>query len=179
LIKSDPGAAETHIQEAERLTKDLRQELTNLIQQLRPVALEGKGLAAALGEYAEDWSRQNGIIAEVHVQYQRALPLEIEQTVFRIVQEALANVARHSNSSSVDINLIYTKDIVSCSIHDDGEGFDPDKDRKGVGLRSMSERADAVGGRLTIESNQSEGTSISITIPINGSMDSDMEEIHE
>lgn len=179
LMKSDPGAAETHIQEAERLIKDLRQELTNLIQQLRPVALEGKGLAAALGEYAEDWSRQNGIIAEVHVQHQRALPLEIEQTVFRIVQEALANVARHSNASDVKIDLSYTKEVVSCSIHDDGEGFDPDKDRKGVGLRSMSERAEALGGKLKIESNQSEGTSISITIPINGSMDSDMEELHE
>ena len=106
------------------MTKDLRQELTNLIQQLRPAALEGKGLAAALGEYAEDWSRQNGIAAEVHVQRQRSLPLEIEQTVFRIVQEALANVARHSDASSVEINLIYTKDIISCSIHDDGDGFD-------------------------------------------------------
>ena len=60
-----------------------------------------------------------------------------------------------------------------------GMGSIPDKKRKGVGLRSMAERADALGGKLTIESNQSEGTSISITIPINGSLDSAMEEIHE
>jgi NarL family two-component system sensor histidine kinase LiaS len=179
LIKSDPGAAETHIQEAERLTKDLRQELTNLIQQLRPAALEGKGLAAALGDYVEDWSRQNGITAQVHVQRERSLPLEIEQTLFRIVQEALANVSRHSNASSVKIDLIYSQDIISCSIHDDGAGFDIDKERKGVGLRSMAERANALGGKMTIESNHSEGTSISITMPINGSLEADMEEVHE
>jgi NarL family two-component system sensor histidine kinase LiaS len=179
LIKSDPDAAELHIQEAEHLTKDLRRELTNLIQQLRPVALESKGLAAALGDYAQDWSRQNGIKAAVHVQHQRSLPLEIEQTLFRIVQEALANVARHSGAQSVEINLVYAKDIVTCSIHDDGGGFDPDENRKGVGLRSMAERAAALGGKLTIKSHPSEGTSVSVAIPSNGSAGSDMEVVHE
>jgi NarL family two-component system sensor histidine kinase LiaS len=179
LLEDDPKAAETHIREAERLTFALRQELSSLIQQLRPTALEGKGLAAALNEYAEDWSRQNRIAAEVHVQRQRALPLEIEQTVFRIAQEALANVARHSNASRVEIDLIYTKDVVTCSIHDNGDGFDPETSDKGFGLRSMGERADALGGNLAIESNQGKGTSISITIPINGSLELDAEEINE
>lgn len=179
LIKNDPQASEIHIKEAERLTFALRQELTNLIQQLRPAALEGKGLAAALSEYVEDWSRQNRIAAEVHIQGHRVLPLEIEQTVFRIVQGALANVARHSNASQVEIDLIYTKDVVTCSIHDNGDGFDPETSDKGFGLRSMGERADALDGNLAIESNQGKGTSISITIPINGSLEFYAEELNE
>ena len=101
LLKRNPEAAETHIQEAERLTYDLRQELTNLIQELRPAALEGKGLARAVREYAADWSQQNGIPLDVRVQGERALSLEIEQAVYRMVQEALSNIARHSQASSV------------------------------------------------------------------------------
>jgi len=179
LIKNDPAAAETHIIEAVRLTLALRQELTNLIQQLRPAALEGKGLAAALSEYTEEWSRQNEVATELRVKHQRPLPLEIEQTIFRIVQEALANVAKHSQASRVEIDLIYNNDIVSCAIHDYGAGFDPEKSRKGFGLHSMAERAEALGGDLVIESNKIEGTSISMTIPINGSMGPEAEAFDE
>ncbi len=68
LLKRDPEAAEAHIEEAERLTYDLRQELNNLIQELRPAALGDKGLASAVREYGADWSRQNGIELEVRVQ---------------------------------------------------------------------------------------------------------------
>jgi NarL family two-component system sensor histidine kinase LiaS len=178
LMNTDLLAAETHIQEAERLTLALRQELTNLIQQLRPAALEGKGLAAALNEYTQEWSRQSGIAVEVRVQRQRALDLDIEQTVFRIVQEALSNIARHSKATQVDIELIYSNDVVACSIHDDGSGFDPDSVRKGFGMQSMGERAERLGGTLLIESKLGAGTTISIYIPINGSSALDLEDIN-
>jgi NarL family two-component system sensor histidine kinase LiaS len=177
-MNTDLLAAETHIQEAERLTLALRQELTNLIQQLRPAALEGKGLAAALNEYTQEWSRQSGIAVEVRVQRQRALDLDIEQTVFRIVQEALSNIARHSKATQVDIELIYSNDVVACSIHDDGSGFDPDSVRKGFGVQSMGERAERLGGTLLIESKLGAGTTISIYIPINGSSALDLEDIN-
>lgn len=179
LIVNDSAAAGVHIMEAESLINDLRRELTNLIQQLRPVALEGKGLAAALSDYVEDWSRQNGITSEIHVKHKRSLPLEIEQAVFRIAQEALANVARHSAARSVEIDLVYTKGAVSCSIRDDGHGFDPGRVRKGVGLRSMDERVNSLGGKLTIESEQGGGTFISFAIPINSLPEVDLEEFNE
>ncbi len=166
LIASDPDAAAGHIKEAERLTKDLRTELSNLIQQLRPAALESKGLVDAVREYAEDWSRQNGIAAEVHVQRQRSLPLEIEQVLFRIVQEALANVARHSQANQVEIRLVYSKQDITCAINDDGLGFNPDEIRSGFGLRSMGERTETLGGTLSIESSPGEGTTVSLSIPI-------------
>ena len=178
LIKSDPDAAASHIEEAERLSKDLRTELANLIQQLRPAELESKGLVDALRELAEDWSRQNGIETEVHVQHQRSLPLEIEQAVFRIVQEALANVARHSQASRVEIGLIYSKEDITATITDDGLGFNPDETRSGFGLRSMDERTEALGGSLSIESKPGEGTSVSSIIPITESAHNGEEEAH-
>jgi NarL family two-component system sensor histidine kinase LiaS len=178
LIKSDPDEAASHIEEAERLSKDLRTELANLIQQLRPAELESKGLVDAVREQAEDWSRQNGIEAEVHVQHQRSLPLEIEQAVFRIVQEALANAARHSQASHVEIGLIYSKEAITSTISDDGRGFNLDETRTGFGLRSMGERSEALGGSLSIESSPGEGTSVSSSIPITEPALNGTEEAH-
>ena len=130
------------------------------------MALQGKGLAPAVREYATDWSRQTGIELEVHVQGERSLPLDVEQAAFRIVQEALANVARHSQAVRAEIDLIYTGLDVTCTIRDDGTGFDPDKARDGFGLRSMQERANALGSTLKIESVAGEGTRLSFTVSL-------------
>lgn len=178
-LSRSPQAAETHIKEAERLIYNLRRELANLIQQLSPVALDGKGLVSAVSEYAEDWSRQNGITHEVRVQRERSLPLEIEQAIFRIVQEALANIARHSEASNVEIELTYTNLNIQCAIRDDGIGFDPDNRRTGFGLRSMGERADTLGGELNFESILSKGTSVILTVPLSEPTGIGMEEPDE
>jgi len=169
LLKDNPEAARTHIEETERLILGLRQELTNLIQELRPVALGGEGLVTALKQYAEDWSRQNLIELDVHVQGEQALPLNIEQTVFRIIQEALSNIARHSEADDVDIRLVYDRQNISCTITDNGVGFDQNAKHTGFGLRSIKERALAMGGKLTIKSTPGEGTSVHFVIPINES----------
>jgi len=166
IIPKDPGAAETRMEEAERLIDDLRKELTILIQELRPAALEDKGLASAVRAYAEDWSRQNEIELRVNTQHERPLPLDVEQMVFRIIQEALANIARHSQASSVEVGLVYTKLDITCTINDDGLGFDPEKKLGGFGIRSMQERAKALGSAVTVESAPGKGTLISIIVAL-------------
>jgi len=165
LQKRDPDAAGAHIEEAEGLIRNLRRELGDLIRQLRPAELEGKGLGTALGDYAADWSRQTGITQEVLVRRERHLPLEIEQAIFRIMQEALANSARHSHANEVKINIVYGNDDITCTLHDDGVGFDPGQKFIGFGLHSMRERAAAVGGTLRIESAPDSGTTLIINIP--------------
>jgi signal transduction histidine kinase len=95
--------------------------------------------------------------------------MDIEQGVFRIVQEALANVARHSQANSVEIALVYANDDITLTVTDDGRGFDVDGKRGGIGLNSMQERAEALGGNLTVESVQGTGTSVSCTVPISHS----------
>lgn len=163
LISRDPAAAGVHIGEAEQLINALRRELSALILELRPPELANQGLAAALKNYAADWSRQTGIDALVRVQGERPLSLEIEQTLFRIAQEALANIARHSHATRAEIWLGYEPKSVTLTIQDNGYGFDPAVAAGGFGLRSMRDRAEALGGTLTVESTSGSGTLITIT----------------
>jgi signal transduction histidine kinase len=168
LLAQDPAKATEHIEQAERLTDTLRKELTSLIQELRPPALEGKGLAAALRDYGEDWSRQNEIEMDLRLKGEKPLSLVIEQTIFRIVQEALANVTRHSKADKVEIGLVYTREDLTCSIYDNGRGFDSNEIQMGFGIRSMQERANSLGSQLNIESTVGEGTTIKFVIRLDG-----------
>ena len=167
LIEQDKEAAESHLAQADELVRLAQRELNVLIHQMRPAALEGKGLAAALGDYAADWSRRSEIPAEIHVRGEREIPLEIEQALFRVAQEALANVARHSGAKSVEIDLIYDASDLTLRVADDGRGFDPANDRgDGFGLRSMSERLAKLGGRVEVESAPGEGTRVICVCPL-------------
>jgi len=170
LLEQDPSKAVENIEEAERLTDALRQELTSLIQELRPPALEGKGLATALRDYSQDWSRQNKIELDLRLQGERPLPLNVEQTVFRIVQEALSNVARHSHADKVEIELVYTEKELTCTIRDNGRGFDPNQVSMGFGIRSMQERAKTLGSRLSLESAAGEGSCITFSLRLNNGL---------
>ncbi len=161
LIERDAAAARIHLAEADRLTRLVQQELATLIRELRPAALEGKGLAEAVRDYVVQWSRQTGITADVRVQGERALPLTVEQELFRVAQEALANVARHSQAAAAAVHLFYENDSVVLTISDEGRGFDPaSADGRGVGLVSMRERMEAVGGSLQVISRPGEGARI-------------------
>jgi NarL family two-component system sensor histidine kinase LiaS len=163
LLPHDPEAAARHLADTEELIYALRQELTTLINELRPPALEEHGLAHALREYVEEWSQREGIDAEVLVQGERFVSLAVEQILFRIVQEALSNVARHSRAKRVEVSLIYRDGHISLTTQDDGRGFEVSKTSGGFGLQSMRERAESLpGGRLTVTSQPGEGTCIEV-----------------
>ena len=117
-------------------------------------------------QYAADWSRQNGIKPEVRVQGERSLPLDIEQPLFRIMQESLANVARHSKANNVEIGLIYANGEVTLTVTDDGCGFEIGKTSTGFGLISMGQRVEPLGGDLTVESTPGIGTTVSCIVPV-------------
>src|SRR5918911_676591 len=169
MIEKDTTSAESHLTQADELVRLAQKELNVLIHQMRPAALEGKGLSAALGDYAADWSRRSEIPAEVHVRGERETPLEVEQALFRVAQEALANVAKHSGANSVEVDLIYDADAVTLRIADDGRWFDPPKDNgDGFGLQSMSERLAKLGGRVEVESAPGKGTRVVCVCPLGG-----------
>jgi signal transduction histidine kinase len=134
--------------------------LTTLIRQLRPPNLESKTLPEALQEYVTDWSRQNGIAADLKVDGLSSISLAGDETLFRVAQEALANVARHSNARHVIVELANQEDEIVLRVEDDGVGFELDQIEKGVGLDSMRERLEAIGGRLSISSGSSNGTRV-------------------
>lgn len=162
LMASNSEAAHIHLGEAERLVRQAQQELTGLIRELRPVALADKGLTNALQDYLQSWQVQTGIVARLEIDGTQAVPLAIEDTLFRITQEALANVARHSQASSVHIHLIHN-DSISLTITDDGCGFRlQEQTHHGVGLTSMRERVEAMHGDITIQSEKGKGTVICV-----------------
>ena len=165
-LDNDPHAAKAHLQEAEQLARQAQQELTGLIQELRPAALEGKGLVEALRGFAEDWSRRTAIAAEVMVVGERPLPLAVEQPLFRVAQEALANIARHSHATNAILHLAWQADEFVLTITDDGRGFDPQATAYGLGLNSMQERLVSVNGRFTVTSARGQGTKLTAVVPL-------------
>jgi signal transduction histidine kinase len=163
LLPRDPKLAETHLQQAEELADSLRQELAAMILDLRPPQLAHLPLAQALQKYTEEWARHSAIAATVSVRGTCTIDAGSEETLFRIAQEALANVARHSQAQTLRVQLLCSPQQVTLIIHDDGCGFDPTMHHAGVGQQTMRERAATLpGGRLKIESTPGLGTTITV-----------------
>ncbi len=161
LLKRDVDAAEVRLLKMEKLVQQAQQELTTLIRELRPVALAGKGLIAGLRELIPQWSQQTEIVANLRIVGSQLIPLTVEEALFRVAQEALSNVARHSKATLVQMTLTLSQEQVALSILDDGQGFDTAHlERRGVGLLSMQERMKALGGNVQLESTPSQGTCI-------------------
>ncbi|HEY4383253.1 MAG TPA: histidine kinase, partial [Ktedonobacteraceae bacterium] len=166
LLKRDGEKALLRLDEMERTIRTTQQELTSLIQELRPAALNGKDLGKALQELLTQWASQIWISASVVVEGACDLSPMVEDALFRLLQEALSNVARHSNATEVRVRLSCEGETVTLLLSDNGQGFDVmKKEGHGVGLLSMRERAQAVGGTMKIESEAGTGTQIRICCP--------------
>ena len=166
LFPRDPEGAQQHLIQAEELSEQAQQELSAAIQALRPAVLEDLGLAMVLQDDARDWSRHAGIAVDVRVHGVRKSPLQIEEALFRVSQQSLANVARHSRASEVKIQLTWNEEEVSLSICDNGQGFDTARSvGKGLGLTSMRERVESLHGQLSISSSE-EGTTVEAHVPL-------------
>lgn len=162
---SDQPQIKQVLSEAERLAAQVHTELTALIYALRPVELANKGLKETLGEFVQTWSRSTDITAQFHFADELLISLTTEQTLLRIVQEALSNVARHSGATEVEVRLTREPHAILLSVRDNGHGFDTtSKVGAGIGLRSMYERVEAVEGTLRIISN-AQGTCLEARIP--------------
>jgi signal transduction histidine kinase/ligand-binding sensor domain-containing protein len=166
MIDHSPAAAKDHLLEAEDLVHEVLQELIILIEEMYPVALREKGLASSVREYVFEWENQCDIETDVAIVNEKRLPLEIEQSLYRIIQESLANVARHSDAERVQVSIVYNLNSVEIQIRDDGIGFKLNQKPTGLGLRSMQERVDLMNGKLIIDSKPGEGTLIKVTAPI-------------
>lgn len=161
MLRGDIERAQSCLEETDASVQRVQQELTALVQALRPSALGEKGLVVAVRELATQWSRQSGIAIQVRVQGEASLSIMVEEALFRIVQEALANVARHSQATRVEIALTCKRDLFKLCIGDNGQGFEAVRVQgKGIGLLSMQERMRSLGGLLLVESVPGQGTHI-------------------
>ncbi len=166
-LATNPETAAAHLTEADELVHQIQQELTGLIWELRPAGLSGQGLNAALTSAVESWARQTGIPAVLSIADAFTLPGPLEEVVYRILQEALANVARHSRAGQVKIDLAIKNDRASLVVQDNGVGFDPSQiQATELGLVSMRERAAELGGSLSNQSEPGQGTTITALLPL-------------
>jgi two-component system NarL family sensor kinase len=150
------------VEEVERISRDLR-----------PSVLEHLGLVEVLRGTGTEFAKRAGMSLKLAcVELPARLSVDIELTLYRIFQEALKNVEKHSRARHVTVHLTNPGDIVQLVIKDDGIGFNPDhhptrqKGKDGLGLLGMRERASYVGGTLKIKSARRAGTEIEIRLPL-------------
>lgn len=168
LIETRPDVAAAQLDEIQATAQRALQETRSLIFALRPAMLDGRGLVPALRDLVTAARERQGLAIDLRIQGERRLPLDYEQAIFRIVQEALANVVRHSGVREAQVALDYAADQVCLTISDQGQGFDPAAPRnaRSIGLHSMAERAAALGGDCRVESAPGRGVCITVTLPV-------------
>ena len=157
LFDREPEQAKNHLIEADNLVNSVREELTDLIHELRPPSMNSVQFNETINEYIIEWAYQTGIGAALNVGGFVDLSLEIKQAIYRIMQEALANVARHSSAHNVEVVLSSRDNMVELSVSDDDAGFDTQRQNAGMGLDSMRERAERLNGSFITTVNQDKG----------------------
>jgi signal transduction histidine kinase len=159
---------------ARELAKSGLEDARRMLLGLRPKSLEGADFSDALRQLAERFSRDCGIHCVFSATgRQHKLTEEIEDELYRVAQEALCNVRKHSRAGSVSILLSYASAGVVLAIKDDGQGFAmrrPKPGAHGFGLPAMCERASRLGGRMDINSGQGTGTEIRMSVPLSGNL---------
>jgi len=159
------------IEEAARTAREALQDVRRLVWDLRPEALERGTLGEALARLTAQLGEQTGVAAHTVVTGEAgALAPQVEVTLLRVAQEALANVRRHARAQEVTVTLSYMGDEVALDVQDDGRGFAPvmrvgASPGGGLGLTTMRERVEALGGTLTVESAPGDGATVVAQLP--------------
>jgi signal transduction histidine kinase len=176
-LKDAPGRRPEQVQAIEQLQSiadQIGREVHQLALDLRPTALDDLGLAAALANYAEEWGRRSQIEVSFHshgLEDQRPSS-EIETAIYRVVLEALNNVARHAQARHMSVIVERQDDQLVAIVEDDGNGFDAEamlgtlRSQQRLGLLGMQERMAQIGGSLTVEATPGSGTTIIARVPM-------------
>ena len=167
LLERDPQKVAGLLDHLQSLSQNALAEMRSLIQQLRLHSVVENGLEAALKNHAAERFERDGLSVTLEVNGERRLPENVEEGLFRMAQEALNNVVKHANTDKAIITLNLGDESTSLIVEDYGKGFDLNstKDKQGhMGLASMRERAQTLGGKLSIESTPEKGTRLKIEI---------------
>ncbi len=167
LLERDAGDARGQVDRVGDLAQDAIAELRSLVFQLRPVAIETEGLAAALRKHVEVLRRVHGTRVELELQGEPRVRPGVDEEIFRIAQEALHNALRHARAQRLAVQLHENGDGLRLAVTDDGVGFDPrapELRARSLGLTSMEERARELGGRLEIDSAPGAGTTVALEV---------------
>jgi signal transduction histidine kinase len=169
-----PEPQKERVGRIEELLNQVEKQLRRYSHELRPTILDDLGWIPAIRFLAEGVSKRANLSIQIKTTVAGRLPGPMEMALYRIVQEALTNAAKHSKASRVWIRIGRKNHLFSCSIEDDGVGFDvravqADGKRRGLGLIAMQERLSGIGGTLSIDSKRGQGTKLLIQLPAEAS----------
>jgi|SRR5579864_1398648 len=162
---------QVQIVEIEGMLNEVERQLRQYSHELRPTVLDDLGWVPALRFLAQGVSKRANLPIHVETDLTDRLPAPAETAIYRVVQEALSNAVKHSGATGVWITAQKDDTVLLCSVRDNGAGFSVDairaeRGRRGLGLSSMQERLNAVGGTLQIESSPGKGTHLSMSLPL-------------
>lgn len=173
LFDTDPIQARVELGNLKNATNTTFQKIRDFILTLRPMMLDDLGLMPTLKQYVQDFEEKTKLATNFTVMGREGrLPSHVEVALFRMIQELLTNIHTHAHATHAQVTLDFQNGMVSASIEDDGSGFDvsevqsPSQQRKGLGLPTIQERAEMLGGRVQIESRIGRGTKIRIELPV-------------
>ena len=174
LSLKKPEKAMQSLREARELARESLQEARRSVLNLRPTILENLTLDEAIAQHLHRFEKRNGIKTDLTVEgYPRPLEPNIKQNLYRITQEALTNVKRHAQATSVTVGLTFDSTTVTLMINDDGIGLSKqslleatsDKNKGGFGLVAIRERVQLMKGQVRFEMPERGGTQIKVVIP--------------
>jgi len=157
-----------HLNDAKKLNQETLRAVRHISSGLRPSVLDELGLAPALQWQAREFTRRSGVPVDLQLDGELAgLPDDYRTCIYRVVQEALTNSARHAGAGSIRVTVHGGADRLTVTVEDDGRGFDVDEARgRGLGLLNMEERVQELGGRVQFLSGRSRGTLVRCEIPL-------------
>ena len=166
-----PAPQQEQIIQIEELLSEVERQLRQYSHELRPTVLDDLGWVPAIRFLAQGVSKRANLPIHVETELTDRLPAPAETAIYRVVQEALNNIVKHSGATAVWITAQKADGVLRCSVRDNGAGFSvgsvrADGQRRGLGLSSMFERLNAVGGALHIESSPGNGTQLLMTLPL-------------
>jgi two-component system sensor histidine kinase UhpB len=174
LAQDTPAANLDEVDELKRLVNQAMEELLNLARQLRPTALDDHGLMPAVETQLKRFSARTGVEVSLNTEGDaNHLPEDVQTAVYRILQEALANIGRHAGATAVAVDIEAEGELLELRVRDDGAGFDPaalaraangEGPGAGLGLSGMAERARLAGGELDVRSAPGGGTTVTLRI---------------
>jgi two-component system sensor histidine kinase DegS len=171
LLDMDVTRAKTELSGLKSVVNTTLQDTRRFIFDLRPMILDDLGLEPTLRRYMQQFNEKHKIEAGVTISgLNGRLPGQLEVAIFRIVQEAVTNVAKHAHANKVQVTIEANEDILGVTVEDDGAGFSMDeakvRDPKKLGLTTMRQRAEMFGGQVVVDSTPGRGTRIMTSLPV-------------
>ena len=168
LLFLPPNAEKTKsfLEESQRLGARALQEVRRSIATLRSDPLQGQSLEGALTKAIQEFQATTGITPHCDLQLSQTIPTEIRTALYRIIQESLTNIYKHSAATEVNIHLQQDHNMLHLQVVDNGQGFNPERNTTGFGLQGMRERITALGGQFWLFSQLGAGCRITVSIPL-------------